>query len=155
MPSILRMWPGLAVFALLALLAPRPAAAGPEVRIGIVVIEAAKSGGKPDARLKQLKLAGKVQDLGYPSARVMDELRTKVGLDSSVTLEILGKSGKPRTLKVKVLEANPKTQKVRLKIAIPELRFETTTEHVEGGTFMVAHKRPKNRALFLAVTPKL
>ena len=156
MASLLRIgWPGLALAALLALLAPAPALAAPEVEVTIVVVDAAKAPGKVDPRLAQLKLAGKVTDLGYPTARVMDELKTKVALDASVSLQILGKSGQPRMLKVKVVEANEKTKKVRLQIAIPELKFETTTQHIDGGTFMVAHKRPENRAIFLAVTPKL
>ena len=74
---------------------------------------------------------------------------------SQVGVEILKKGGKARNLKVTVLDVDVKNDAVKLEVSIPEFDFKTTTNHKKGGRLMVAHKRSKDSALFLAVTPKL
>jgi len=131
------------------------ATAQDSVGVNIVVIEAAKSGQGIDKRIQELKLNGPIEDAGYTQAKVMDELETQVARESSVTLEILKKGGKARNLKVTVLDVDVKNDAVKLEVSIPEFDFKTTTNHKKGGRLMVAHKRSKDSALFLAVTPKL
>lgn len=132
-----------------------PAAAGEPVAINIVVIEASRSGKSLDPRVKALKLHKTIAGFGFTSTKVMDELHTNVELGSAVSLQILSKTGKARTLQVKVLEANIKTKIVRLQVAVPEFKnFKTKTEHKDGGTFMLSIPRGNDKRLFLAVTPK-
>lgn len=145
---------GLAVMMAVLGLAPR-AWAQPTVTVSIVVIEASKAAKGIDKRLVELKLTGPLEDAGYTQAKVMDELETQVAPEASVTLEILKKGGQARNLKVKVLEIDAKNDTVKLEVSIPEFEFKTTTSHKKGGRLMVAHKRGKDIAVFLAVTPKL
>ena len=145
---------GLAVMIAGLGLAPH-AWAQPTVAVSIVVIEASKATKGMDKRLDELKLTATLADYGYTQAKVMDELETQVALDASVSLEILKQGGQARNLKVTVLQVDAKNDTVKLEVSIPEFEFKTTTSHKKGGRLMVAHKRGKDTALFLAVTPKL
>jgi hypothetical protein len=145
---------GLALLVVALGAAPR-AWAQQTVGVSIVVIEATRSGGGVDKRLQELKLTGPIEDAGFTQAKVMDELETQVALEASVTLEILKKGGQARTLKVTVLDVDANNDVVKLEVSIPEFEFKTTTNHKKGGRLVVAHKRGKDTALFLAVTPKL
>ncbi len=133
-----------------------PAVAGEPVAINIVVIEASRSGKSLDPRLTALKLHKSLKVMGFKSTEVMDELNTKVELGSSVSLQMLGKSGKARNLRVKVLAIDLKAKIVTLNVSVPEFTFKTDTEHKNGGTLMVAIPRKDDKkTIFLAVTPKL
>lgn len=135
-------------------LAPSRAIAAPEVSVGIVVIEASKQGKDVDKRVRALKLDKRLEVYGFTSAKVRDELTAKVALGSSVSLEFKGSKGKKtRMLKVKVLEA--KKSMVKLEVAVPDIRFETTTQHKDSGTIMLALPAGQSGRLFLAVSPKL
>jgi len=130
------------------------AVAAQKVAVNIVVVEATRSGKAFDAQVKRLKLEKKLQQYGFTSAKVMDSLRTNIELQSSVSLEILSKSGKARTLTVKVLQASAKTGTVKLSVAVPESKFKTETTHEKGGTLMLALPPEKAKRVFLVVTPK-
>lgn len=132
-----------------------PAAAAQTVAVNIVVIEGSRTGNTVDAQVKTLKLEEKLAGFGFTSAKVVDALSKDIELESSVSLEILSKSGKGSTLKVKVLEADPKTQMIRLHVAVPELDFSTETKHKKGATLLVALPGGKTKRLFLVITPKL
>lgn len=149
-----RWWLALTVMLMGWLVLPENAEASP-VSVGIVVIEASRSGKTIDPRVKGLKLDKKLGQLGFKSAKVMDELNAKVELGAQISLEILKKTGKPKMLKVKVLEANRKTGTVKLNVAVPELEFDTQTTHKKGGTLMLTIPSGKAKRLFMAVSPKL
>jgi hypothetical protein len=158
MGSVLKPFRWLATAVALATLLASAAparAADPEVRVSIVVIDAERAKGTIDKRLKALKLDTKLTQLGFTSAKVTDELNTTVSKGAGVSLEILRKSGKPRMLRVQVLEADPKTGEVRLNVAVPELEFKADTKHKKGGTFMLTIPRGESKRLFMAVTPKI
>lgn len=134
--------------------APVPADAAPEVKVGIVVIEASKKGKAVDKRVKALKLANRLAEYGFTSAKVHDELTAKVALGSTVSLEFMGtKTKRGRMLRVKVVEA--KKSMVKLELAVPDIKFETTTQHKDSGTIMLALPKGKASRLFLAVSPRL
>jgi hypothetical protein len=120
------------------------------VAINILVIEGDEKQGSFDPRLERLKKSMP----GYTGAKLLDELRTNVEEGSSVSLEIMKQSGQSRLLRVTVQNVEPNGT-VRLQVAIDALKLKTDTTHEKGATFMVRHPMPGNKALFLAVTPKL
>ena len=130
----------------------RAQAPGP-VAVDILVVQASRSAGKMDARLKkQPKLMKQLRTAGFKSARVSDELKTKVEVGARVGLMLASK--KSRELQVRVKEVTPK-KRIKLTVGIKAFGFEIDTEHANGGTIVVAHQQGPDAAVFLAVTPKL
>lgn len=129
------------------------ASAASQVRLGVLVVEGTRQDKTFDSRIDP-KVHGTLQDMGYTGARVLDALDTTVDKGSSVSLEILGKSGKSRVLKVTVLKIiDPQT--VKLRVAIPEFKFSTDSISKKSGTLLLAFKTTEGKAMFLAVTPSL
>jgi hypothetical protein len=121
------------------------------VAIHILVIEGDKKGKELDKKIDaQLRSAMP----GYGGAKVLDELTTSVEEGSSVSLEILRQSGVSRLLKVTVRNVDPNGT-VHLTVAIDALKFSADTTHEKSGRFVVRHPLSEDKALFLAVTPKL
>ena len=91
--------------------------------------------------------------MGFEGAKLIDALEgRKVALNASVTLEIRAQADQPKkSLKVTLLDVAAGT--VKLKIAIPELKFETNTTHRNGGAFMIALGKTSQKTTFLAVIP--
>lgn len=138
----------------LALIISQPVAPKKEakpVAIHILVIEGDKKGKEVD---KRIDAALKSAMPGYTGAKVLDELTTSVEEGSSVSLEILRKSGESRLLKVTVRSVDPNGT-VHLNVAIEALKFSADTTHEKSGRLVVRHPLSEDKALFLAVTPKL
>jgi hypothetical protein len=118
-----------------------------QVKVDILVIEAKKDAGTFDARLE--KLEKRIVRSGYQSATVLDELNAAdIAIGSSVSLEM---PSKKQDLKVKVLDV-AKDKKIKLQVGIKGMKFETETEHSDGGMLLVVITKGDN-ALMLAVTP--
>jgi hypothetical protein len=141
----------LATFALLAAMSVAPRAfAAPSVKVNILVIEAKQSKGDFDPRVQKLK--SKIERSGYKSARVLDELsHHEIEVGSRVSLQM---PSRKQTLSVRVLEVT-KEKKIRLKVAIEGMKFETTTEHPNGGILLLGIEKDEKTALMLGVTPAL
>lgn len=120
------------------------------VQLHILVIEASKEKGPIDPRLESLK----DNMLGYTAAKVVDEVSAKADEGSSVSMEIVRKSKEPRLLKVTVLKVTP-DKNITMKVAIDAIKFSAEPTHKSGSTFLLGHKLPNDKALFLAVTPKV
>jgi hypothetical protein len=128
---------------------PTPPEAKP-VRIHILVIEGDKKSDHFDKKLEALRKAMP----GYKGAKLLDELDASAEEGASVSLEILRQSGKSRLLRVTVQDVTPE-KSVKLKVAIDALKFSTVTTHKNGATLVVRHPLSADKALFLAVTPKV
>ena len=135
------------------LAASGPQAAAP-VQLDILVIEA-KKGGKPHmpAKLKEVKVDDDLRNLGFTSARILDQLPAKVEHMGSVSLEInTPYSKKKEMLSVTVLGQTKSV--VTLRVELPSLKFKTETGHKKGATLMLVPRQKGNSALFLAIRPK-
>jgi hypothetical protein len=121
------------------------------VKIHILVIEADKKAEHFDKRLEPFRKAMP----GYKGAKLLDELDASAEEGASVSLEILRQSGKSRLLRVTVQDVGDTTKTVKLKVAIDALKFSTVTTHKNGATLVVGHPLSGDKALFLAVTPKV
>src|SRR5688572_14264565 len=137
--------------ALVGALSPTALAAAPSVKVDILVIEAKREKGNFDPRIAKLK--DKLARAGYESAQVLDELsHREIEVGSRVSLEM---PSKKQTLSVRVLEVT-KDQKIKLLVAIDGMKFETTTEHTNGGLLLVGiPQENKEKAMMLGVTPTL
>lgn len=147
------------VFALVAacalVIAPGDAAAKGQVQLHLVVIEASKAGetARPDAVAP--KVFEQIKEFGYPSVRVVDSLDATVEDEASISLQISPNPGDERAKQMlKVTVIDKKADVTKLKIALPSMKFSAETEHKKGGTILVAARKTKDGALFLAVTPK-
>ena len=140
----------LALLVSLALSAPA-FAAGPSVSVNILVIEAKREKGDFDPRIVRLK--DKITRAGYRSAVVLDELsHHQIEVGSRVSLQM---PSRKQTLSVRVLEIT-KDQRIRLQVAIEGMKFETTTEHTNGGILLVGIPQKETKtAMMLGVTPTL
>src|SRR5687768_9944666 len=99
--------------AFLLALAPRAGAAEPSVKVDILVIEAERVSGDFDPRISKLK--AKLEQAGYKSAKVIDELsHHQIDIGSRVSLQM---PSRKQTLSVRVLELT-KDQKIKLQVAI-------------------------------------
>jgi hypothetical protein len=126
-------------------------AAAPGVKVDILVIEAKREKGDFDPRIQKLK--DKIGRAGYESAQVVDELsHREIEIGSRVSLQM---PSKKQTLSVTVLEVT-KDQKIKLLVAIEGMKFETTTEHTNGGLLLVGiPQKDAKTAMMLGVTPTL
>lgn len=136
------------VAALIAQSSPGDKKESKPVAINIYVIEADKKSSDFDDKLKDLKNAMP----GYSGAKILDELNTKVEEGSSVSLEIMRRSGEARLMKVTVLDVDNQGT-VKLHIAIDELKFSSDTTHKKGARLVVGKALSDTKALFLAVKP--
>jgi hypothetical protein len=129
----------------------RALAAKPSVKVNILVIEAKREKGDFDQRI--VKLKDNITRAGYRSAAVLDELsHHEIEVGSRVSLQM---PSKKQTLSVRVIEVT-KDQKIKLQVAIDGMKFDTTTEHSNGGTLLVAIPQKESKtALMLGVTPTL
>lgn len=121
-----------------------------QVQIHILVIEGDKTSSDFEKSLERWRNAMP----GYTGAKLVDELNATVEEDSSVSLEILRRSGTPRLLRVTVRKIEP-DHTVKLRVAIDALKLSTDTTHKNGATLVVGNPLSGTRALFLAITPKL
>lgn len=140
------------LFVFVALVFPsRAFAAQPSVKVNILVIEAKREKGDFDPRI--LKLKEKITRGGYRSAQVLDELsHHEIEVGSRVSLQM---PSRKQTLSVRVLEVT-KEQKIKLLVAIEGMKFETTTEHTNGGLLLVGiPQKDAQSAMMLGVTPTL
>ena len=130
-----------------------PAGSRPDpVGVHILVIAAQRSGQGIDRRLAKAGLAKELQRLGYLRARVLDELNARVERGARVSLQM---PSRRQNLKVRLLEAKPSRRQYRLELAIPEERFQMTTNHRDGGTVLIfLPPRPSRPDIGLAVTPR-
>ena len=137
--------------ALMAGLPPAALAAPPSVTVNILVIEAKRDSGNFDPRIAKLK--DKITRAGYGSAQVLDELsHHEIEVGSRVSLQM---PSRKQTLSVRVLEVT-KEQKIKLLVAIEGMKFETTTEHTNGGILLVGiPQKDTKTAMMLGVTPTL
>lgn len=129
-----------------------PGAAAParKVQIHILVIEADKKAEHFDKRVERYRNAMP----GYKGATLLDELSATAEQGGSVSLGILRQSGKSRLLKVTVDAITP-DQKIKLRVSVDGLKFNAQTTHKNGATLLVRHPMPGDKALFLAVTPRM
>ncbi|MCB9653432.1 MAG: hypothetical protein H6729_04770 [Deltaproteobacteria bacterium] len=134
---------------------PTHAPASNGVNLHILVIEASKREGTFDARIRG-NVRKHLEDVGYTGARVMDELSTQaVSEGARVQLEILS-MGKPRSAQhLRVTALSVSQSEVRLRVEIPEFRFDTSTRQKPDTTVALAFKTPEGSQLYLAVTPTL
>ncbi len=123
------------------------------VRVEVLVVEASRQGQSFDPRLRH-KVAPTLKSAGYKSGKVLDERTTRVRPDEPVRLGILRRTKKPQTLEVTLVKVR-KDKTIQLRIQIPESKFKTKTEHKNGGTFAVAIRTEADKAIFLAITPRL
>ncbi len=130
---------------------PRAEAGPPAVKVTILVIEATRKSGAFDPRIAKLK--AKIEQAGYKSAQVLDELsHHEIEVGSRVSLQM---PSKKQTLSVKVLEVT-KDQRIKLQVAIEGMKFETTTTHTNGGILLVViPQKDAQKAMMLGVTPTL
>ena len=126
-----------------------PVLAAPRVDIGIEVLKASRSqkGFEGSARRYQKQL----QSMGFVGARTIDTLAA-AGKTEGDTVELRFKDSstgrRARTIRVRVLDANPK--RARFHIDVPAYNFSTRTTHSNGGTFLAVIPRDE---LVLAVHP--
>jgi hypothetical protein len=120
------------------------------VKLHILVMEADKRSDHLDKKLAPFKDAMP----GFKGARLLDELDASAEEGASVSLEIMKKNGKSRLLRVTVDDVTPENA-IKLKIAVDELKFSTHTTHKNGATLLIQHPLSKEKALFLAVTPRV
>jgi hypothetical protein len=124
------------------------------VGLDILVIEAKKSG-KPNmpAKLTKMKLDDDLKDLGYRSAKLLDQLDATVEDDGAVTLEMATPySKKKEEIRVKVLDRSEKV--IKLRVELPSLKFKADTSHTNGAALLLVPRRTKASALILAIRPR-
>jgi hypothetical protein len=169
-PTRTRPWLSLALIALVAAIVlvnflrdgrseppaqppPTPSQKTPEkipVLLHILVIEADKKSDHLDKKVEQYKAAMP----GFKGAKLLDELSATAEEGASVSLEIMRQNGKSRLLRVTVQDVTP-DKTVKLRIAIDQMKFSADTTHKNGGTLVIHHPLSKDKALFLAVTPRV
>jgi hypothetical protein len=122
------------------------------VQLHILVIEADKKSDRIDKAIELYKPAMP----GYRGGKLLDELNASAEEGASVSLEIMRQNGKSRLLRVTVEDVTPPPEKnIKLRVAIDALKFNAETTHKNGATLLIHHPLSKDKALFLAVTPKV
>ncbi|MBK8010905.1 MAG: hypothetical protein IPK13_06115 [Deltaproteobacteria bacterium] len=133
----------------------RAAQASGGVKLHILVIEANRRDGAFDARIRG-NVRKHLEEVGYTGARVLDELSTPaVSEGARVQLEILSRGNPNSAQHLGVTALGISTSEVRLRVEIPELRFDTSTRQKPDTTVALAFKTPDGSKLYLAVTPTL
>lgn len=128
------------------------AGSGEAIAVHVLVLEAERSGSGIDPRLAKVGLSKELKRLGYLRAKVLDELNARVEKGARVTLQM---PSRRQNLQVKLLHAEARAKKFRLRLAIPEERFVMTTNHKDGGTVLIFLPPGRSRPdIGLAVTPR-